>query len=291
MQYRLAEPGEVLPAGGKVVTMLDVSDVYMTLFLPETLVGTRRDRRSKRASCSTRRLSTSFPRKVSYVAAEAQFTPKTVETASERQKLAFRVKAQIDPELLRKYRAQVKTGLPGVAYVRFDAHAEWPPACSPDCRSEPLRREPEAVEPVARAVAGRAALSQDTWPCDDVDLDIPAGCVVGLIGPDGVGKSSLLALIAGARKIQHGEVQVLGGDMRGCARIAAHVCTRIAYMPQGLGKNLYPTLSVFRRTWTSSAACSAQTRRRAHGIASTALLRAPAWRRSATGRWASCRAG
>ncbi|MBR0683854.1 ribosome-associated ATPase/putative transporter RbbA [Roseomonas eburnea] len=79
---------------------------------------------------------------------------------------------------------------------------------------------------------------------DAVSLDIPAGCMVGLIGPDGVGKSSLLALIAGARKLQTGRVEVLGGDMAQ-AQYRATVGPRIAYMPQGLGKNLYPTLSVF----------------------------------------------
>jgi ribosome-dependent ATPase len=77
-----------------------------------------------------------------------------------------------------------------------------------------------------------------------VDLDIPAGCLAGLIGPDGVGKSSLLALVAGARKIQEGTVEVLGGDMRN-ARYRRAACPCIAYMPQGLGRNLYPTLSVF----------------------------------------------
>ena len=76
-----------------------------------------------------------------------------------------------------------------------------------------------------------------------VTLDVPAGCMVGLIGPDGVGKSSLLSLIAGARAVQAGSVQVLGGDMASKAHRDA-VCPRIAYMPQGLGKNLYPTLSV-----------------------------------------------
>ena len=74
-------------------------------------------------------------------------------------------------------------------------------------------------------------------------LDIPAGCMVGLIGPDGVGKSSLLSLLSGARRVQEGEVWALGGDMRSKAHRDA-VCPRIAYMPQGLGKNLYPTLSV-----------------------------------------------
>ncbi|WP_414463682.1 ribosome-associated ATPase/putative transporter RbbA [Hyphomicrobium sp. B1] len=77
-----------------------------------------------------------------------------------------------------------------------------------------------------------------------VSLDIPAGRMVGLIGPDGVGKSSLLSLIAGARVIQQGHMVVLGGDMAD-ARHRRATCPRIAYMPQGLGKNLYPTLSVF----------------------------------------------
>ncbi len=79
---------------------------------------------------------------------------------------------------------------------------------------------------------------------DDVDLEIPAGRIVGLIGPDGVGKSSLLSLISGVRKIQHGSVQVLGRDMRRALNRAV-VGPRIAYMPQGLGRNLYMTLSVF----------------------------------------------
>ena len=76
-----------------------------------------------------------------------------------------------------------------------------------------------------------------------VTLDIPAGCMVGLIGPDGVGKSSLLSLIAGAHALQTGRIEVLGGDMAS-ARHRRQVCPRIAYMPQGLGRNLYPTLSV-----------------------------------------------
>ena len=78
---------------------------------------------------------------------------------------------------------------------------------------------------------------------DGIDLDVPAGCMVGLIGPDGVGKSSLLSLLAGVRRIQHGTVEVLGGDM-GRKAHREQVCPRIAYMPQGLGRNLYPTLSV-----------------------------------------------
>ncbi|CAH1091712.1 ribosome-associated ATPase/putative transporter RbbA [Candidatus Nitrotoga sp. 1052] len=79
---------------------------------------------------------------------------------------------------------------------------------------------------------------------DGITLDLPAGRMVGLIGPDGVGKSSLLALMAGVRKIQAGSVQVLGRDMRRM-RSRRAICPRIAYMPQGLGQNLYMTLTVF----------------------------------------------
>ena len=82
-----------------------------------------------------------------------------------------------------------------------------------------------------------------TVALDDITLAIPASCMVGLIGPDGVGKSSLLALISGARKLQQGSLQVLAGDMAS-KRHRDSICPRIAYMPQGLGSNLYPTLSV-----------------------------------------------
>lgn len=83
-----------------------------------------------------------------------------------------------------------------------------------------------------------------TRALDAITLDFPSGCMIGLIGPDGVGKSSLLALIAGAREMQQGCIEVLGGDMAS-SRHRRKVCPDIAYMPQGLGKNLYPTLSVF----------------------------------------------
>jgi len=125
VQYRLAEPAEVLAAGGKVVSMLNLADVYMTVFLPEATAG-------KLAVGAEARLVFDaapqyvVPANVSFVAAEAQFTPKTVETATERQKLVFRVKAQIDPQLLRKYWKLVKAGVPGVAYVRIDPAAPWP---------------------------------------------------------------------------------------------------------------------------------------------------------------------
>lgn len=127
VQYRIAQPGEVLGGGGKVLNMVDLSDVYMTFFLPETVAG-------KVALDSEVHIVLDaapayvIPAKVSFVASVAQFTPKTVETAVERQKLMFRVKARIDPELLKKHLKQVKTGLPGVAWLKLDAQAEWPQA-------------------------------------------------------------------------------------------------------------------------------------------------------------------
>jgi ribosome-dependent ATPase len=100
--------------------------------------------------------------------------------------------------------------------------------------------------PVARLTEVTLQYGQ-TRALDSITLDLPAGCMVGLIGPDGVGKSSLLSLIAGARRIQEGSVEVLGGDMAD-AGFRREACPRIAYMPQGLGKNLYPTLSVFENS-------------------------------------------
>jgi HlyD family secretion protein len=125
VQYRVAQPGEVIGGGGKVLNLLDLTDVYMTFFLPTAGAG-------RLAIDDEARLVLDavpqyvIPARISFVSDVAQFTPKTVETASEREKLMFRVKAKIDPELLRKHIRNVKTGLPGMAYVRLDAQAEWP---------------------------------------------------------------------------------------------------------------------------------------------------------------------
>ena len=97
--------------------------------------------------------------------------------------------------------------------------------------------------PVARLAAVTHRYGR-TVALDRLDLEIPTGRMVGFIGPDGVGKSTMLALISGARKIQEGRVEVLGLDMRNVLHRAA-ICPRIAYMPQGLGSNLYSTLSVY----------------------------------------------
>jgi HlyD family secretion protein len=126
IQYRLVEPGAVIAAGARVATLIDLSDVTMTLFLPETAAG-------KVALGSEARLVLDampqyvIPARVAHVAAEAQFTPKTVETASERQKLVFQVKLQLDQTLLRQHASLVKSGLPGVATIRLDQQLAWPP--------------------------------------------------------------------------------------------------------------------------------------------------------------------
>ena len=125
IQFRVAQPGEVLAAGGRVLNMVDLSDVYMTFFLPTEAAGRVRIGTDVRIVLDALPQYV-IPAKATFVADVAQFTPKTVETASERQKLMFRVKAQIPPELLQKYIRDVKTGLPGVAYVRIDPDAKWP---------------------------------------------------------------------------------------------------------------------------------------------------------------------
>jgi HlyD family secretion protein len=125
IQYRLAEPGEVLASGGRVLDMIDLTDVYMILYLPEAEAG-------RTAIGAEARLifdaapNLVAPAKVSYVSAEAQFTPKTVETASERQKLAFQVRVRLDAELLRRFEPFVKTGVPGEVFIRLDPSVEWP---------------------------------------------------------------------------------------------------------------------------------------------------------------------
>ena len=125
VQYQLARAGEVVAAGAPILTILDLTDVYMTLFVPAAVAG-------KLEIGGEARLvldpvpDVVIPATVSFVAADAQFTPKTVETKDEREKLMFRVKLKIDPSLLRKYISRVKTGLRGVGFVRTSANVAWP---------------------------------------------------------------------------------------------------------------------------------------------------------------------
>lgn len=125
IEYKLAESGEVLAVGQRVFTLLDLTDVYMTVFLPSSAAG-------RLALNDEARLILDpipqyvIPAKVTFVAAEAQFTPKSVETAEEREKLMFRVKLTIAPDLLKQYESRVKTGVRGLAYVRVKRDTPWP---------------------------------------------------------------------------------------------------------------------------------------------------------------------
>lgn len=125
VEYRLAHPGEVIGAGARVVTLLDLSNVFMTVFLPTSEAG-------RVAIGSDARIVLDaasqyvIPASVSFIASEAQFTPKYVETKNEREKLMYRVKLQIDPALLEKYRDYVKAGFTGMATVKTSVDAAFP---------------------------------------------------------------------------------------------------------------------------------------------------------------------
>jgi HlyD family secretion protein len=125
IEYRVANVGEVLPVGGKVFTMLDASYVYMDIYLPTAQAG------RVRIGSEARIVLDAYPdhvipARVVFVASQAQFTPKTVETKDERDRLMFRIRVRIDPERLEGRAALVRSGLPGEGFVRTDANAEWP---------------------------------------------------------------------------------------------------------------------------------------------------------------------
>jgi len=123
--YRLAEPGEVLAAGGKALTLLDLSDMYLTIYLPTEKAGQLRLNSEARIVLDALP-GQPIPAAVSFVAPKAQFTPREVETQSEREKLMFRVKVKADPAWLSAHRDLAKAGMPGVAYVRLEAGTPWP---------------------------------------------------------------------------------------------------------------------------------------------------------------------
>jgi HlyD family secretion protein len=130
IEYRVANVGEVLPAGGKVFTILDASYVYMDIYLPTAEAG------RVRIGSDARIVVDAYPdhvipAKVVFVASQAQFTPKTVETKAERDKLMFRIRVRIDPDRLKGREAMVRSGLPGVAYVRADPSVAWPASLQP----------------------------------------------------------------------------------------------------------------------------------------------------------------
>ena len=160
--YRLAEPGMVLPAGGKVLTLLDLSDIYMEIFLPS------REAARVRVGSEARIVLDVAPEyaaraTVSFVSPEAQFTPKQVETRSERDKLMFRVKLQLPAELILPYLERIKTGLRGVGYVRLDDTVPWPdflerrfPTPPPAATSAAHEAQPTPAADPARAAAPQA---------------------------------------------------------------------------------------------------------------------------------------
>ena len=125
IQYLVAQEGEIVASGGRILSLVDLGDVYMTIFLPTSQAGRVRLGAEVRLVLDAAPALV-IPATVSYVADVAQFTPKTVETADEREKLMFRIRARIDPDLLARHIEYVKTGLPGMAYVRLDDAADWP---------------------------------------------------------------------------------------------------------------------------------------------------------------------
>lgn len=127
VQYLIAREGEIVGAGGRVINLVDVSDVYMTFFLPTASAG-RTGIGTEARILLDAAPGIVIPAEISFVADVAQFTPKTVETQVEREKLMFRTRARIPPELLEKHLDQIKTGLPGVTWVRLDPQAPWPEA-------------------------------------------------------------------------------------------------------------------------------------------------------------------
>jgi HlyD family secretion protein len=123
--YRLAEPGEVLGAGGKVLTLVNLDDVYMEIYLPS-------EQAARATIGAESRITVDYipgraaPGAVSFVSPEAQFTPKQVETRSERDKLMFRVKIQLPKAAVEKFADHIKTGVRGVGYVKLDPSTAWP---------------------------------------------------------------------------------------------------------------------------------------------------------------------
>ena len=128
VQYRLVEPGAVLPPGGKIATVIDLSDVYTTVYLPAPQAGRLKVGNDPDAARLVMDAYPDyvFPASVSFVAPESQFTPKTVEVQSEREQLYFRVKLQKPPGVLKGMEEAIKSGLRAVAYVRLDPSVEWP---------------------------------------------------------------------------------------------------------------------------------------------------------------------
>ncbi len=298
--YRLAEGGEVLAPGGKAVTLVNLEDIYMEIFLP-----------SKEAAAlkvgAEGRITVDYDKRavagyVSFVSPEAQFTPKQVETKSEREKLMFRVKIQLPKELASQYVDRIKTGVRGVGYVKTKDSAVWPKRLQnlvpdQDDRPGPLTFRPLAMtaSPSFAADAPVVSIQGVTHrygkvvALDGISLDIPRGIMVGIVGP---GRRRQVDADGARRRRQEDAGGERSSSSAATSRDIRHrraVGPRIAYMPQGLGKNLYLELSVYdnvdflARLFGLPPSPSAAS-------ASRSCWRRRAWARSPTGRPASSRA-
>jgi HlyD family secretion protein len=150
VQYQLARAGEVVAAGAPIVTILDLTDVYMTIFLPAAEAGRLTVGDEARIVLDPVP-DYVVPAKVSFVAADAQFTPKTVETKDERAKLMFRVKLKVDPQVLQQFYTRVKTGVRGMGFVRTKADVDWPADLEVKLPKPPEVKAPETAAPQAAA--------------------------------------------------------------------------------------------------------------------------------------------
>ena len=130
VEYRFAQTGEVVGVGGRVLTLLDLSDVHMTIFLPTNQVG-RVELGSEGRIVLDSAPEYVIPAKVAFVAEDAQFTPKYVETANEREKLMYRIKLHIDTQIIQAFHGYAKPGMTGNAYVKIQRDAAWPTNLAP----------------------------------------------------------------------------------------------------------------------------------------------------------------
>jgi HlyD family secretion protein len=170
VQYQLARAGEVVAAGAPIVTILDLADVYMTIFLPAADAG-RLGIGDEARIILDPVPDYVVPASVSFVAADAQFTPKTVETKDERAKLMFRVKLKVDPQVLQAFYTRVKTGVRGMGFVRTKSGVEWP-------------ADLQVKLPKAPAGKGSAAPAADSAPQASAPPKTPANNPAGTKAPD-----------------------------------------------------------------------------------------------------------
>jgi ABC-type dipeptide/oligopeptide/nickel transport system ATPase component len=224
----------VVGSGGKVVSLVDIADVYMSFFLPEMAAGRVALGSEVRIVLDAARQFV-IPAQVSYVASVAQFTPKTVETRSERQKMVFRVKARIAPELLQNTPSRSRPACPAWPICASTPRAPGRMNCRSGCHEwRGARRPARRPHPPLRRGAGRRRGRPGDPGRPHGGLHRPRrGGQIHLARPHRRGAADPAGAGRGARR-RHGR-----------ARHREAVCPRIAYMPQGLGKNLYPTLSVF----------------------------------------------